>query len=256
LDAQHGLARDMSFAERREALEAGQPSDPEAIRAFLFARPELVELIRNPPTILHTFDLGGHVVETWRAPGPWDLVAVNPDRHLLVVTNGPGQAPEHFIFAYRAKTVLSRWPPAAAFWKAYFAEGGKTVCAVESYGRQAAHAECRDADSAKEVARFPGFPAGLPASVSSQGSRIVLTHARYIRGINEEFDRHSYQDRVVWDFRTGKVVAEWVPITQVTETGLKPPEDKRTEFGRSVISPSGRYIAEGSNGILRIYEVR
>ena len=66
---------------------------------------------------------------------------------------------------------------------------------------------------------------------------------------------HSYHDRVVWDFRTDKVIAEWAPITQATETGQGPPEDKRTEFGPSVISPSGRYIAEGSNGILRIYEL-
>jgi hypothetical protein len=58
---------------------------------------------------------------------------------------------------------------------------------------------------------------------------------------------------VVWDFRSGIEVAAWEPGTQTVETAR--------DFQRIVrpapaaISSTGRYIAEGTEGILRIYEL-
>jgi hypothetical protein len=209
------------------------------------------------PRVLYIFDLTGRIVDEWRAPCLWWFPAVNPDRHLFAVAEDTRQAnPIYPIFGYPGKTVVQDWSLAQPFGWPHFAEAGKVVCGgFGSYGRAVPYATCRDVDTGKRIAEFKGFRGGDPASVSSHTSRIILTHIRNYRGITQEFDMHSYHDRVVWDFRTDKEIAEWVPITQVTETGLRPPEDKRTEFGLSVISPSGRYIAEGSNGILRIYEL-
>jgi hypothetical protein len=202
----------------------------------------------HEPTVLDTFDLAGRIVDTWRSPGPWIVVAVSPDRHLLAVSEETATAAEnHYIFDYRTKTVVRRWP-GEFFPQPYFAEGGKTVCSVQLYGRGSPHAQCWDVDSGDKVSEFSGFSGGQPASVSSHGSRVLLTHVRVYRGITEEHDLHSFHNRIVWDFRTGKEVVAWVPMTQVRETGLNPPEDKATGFGLSVLSPSGRYVAEGSNG--------
>jgi hypothetical protein len=211
----------------------------------------------HAPRVLYIFDLTGRIVDEWRAPSLWWFAAVNPDRHFLAVSKDIRQpAPIYPIFGYPSKTVVQGWSQDQPFGSPHFAEAGKVVCGgFGSYGRAVPYATCWDVDTGRKIAEFKGFRGGDPASVSSHASRIILTHIRNYRGITEEFDMHSYHDRVVWDFRTDKVIAEWVPITQVTETGLRPPEDKRTEFGPSVISPSGRYIAEGSNGVIRIYEL-
>ncbi|MGA3242573.1 MAG: hypothetical protein ABSG03_40545 [Bryobacteraceae bacterium] len=208
------------------------------------------------PRVLYIFDLTGRIVDEWRVPSRWWFAAVNPDRHLVAVSEDSRLASAPFpIFAYPSKAEIQGWSVDKTFGWPNFAEAGKTVCGFGGYGRAVPYATCWDVDTGKKIAGFRGFRGGDPVSVSSQASRIVLTHIRNYRGITEEFDMHSYHDRVVWDFRTDKVIAEWVPITQATETGMRPPEDKRTEFGPSVISPSGRYIAEGSNGIIRIYEL-
>jgi hypothetical protein len=231
VDAQHGLAY--------ESQEEGLRSDRE-----------------RAPKCFYIFDLTGHIVDEWRVPYLWWFAAVNPDRHLLAVSEDSRMANAPFpIFAYPSRAKIQDWSLDKTFGWPNFAEAGKTVCGFGGYGRAIPYPTCWDIDTGKKTAEFEGFRGGGPASVSSHASRIILTHIRNYRGITEEFDMHSYHDRVVWDFRTDKVIAEWVPITQVTETGLRPPEDKRTEFGPSVISPSGRYIAEGSNGVLRIYEL-
>jgi len=208
------------------------------------------------PRVLYIFDLTGRIVDEWRAPSLWWFAAVDPDRHLFAVSKDIRQAkPIYPIFGYPSKAVVQEWLHDQPFGQPSFADAGKTVCGFGTYGRAVPFPTCWDIDTGKKIAEFKGFRGGDPASVSSRASRIILTHIRNYPGITQEFDMHSYRDRVVWDFRTDRVIAEWVPVTQVTETGLRPPADKRTEFGPSVISPSGRYIAEGSNGILRIYEL-
>jgi hypothetical protein len=231
VDAQHAVA----YASQEERLRAKR---------------------EGAPIILYIFDLTGRIVDEWRAPPRWWFAAVNSDRHLLAVSKDIRQAePICPIFSYPSKTVVQEWSQDHPAGVPNFAEAGKTVCEFGGYGRGVPFPACWDIDTGKKIAEFKRFRGGGPASVSSHGTRIILTHIRNYRGITQEFDMHSYHDRIVWDFRTGKEIAEWVPMTQVTETGLRAPEDKRTEFGPSVISPSGRYIAEGSNGIIRIYEL-
>ena len=175
---------------------------------------------------------------------------------MLAVSEDVRRADEvYLIFDYPGRAIVQDWSLSRPFGQPVFAEAGRTRCGFGTYGRDVPYPTCWDIDSGKKVAEFKDFRGGEPASVSSHGSRLILTHIRNYLGITQELDMHSYKDRVVWDFRSDKRIAEWTPVTQATETGLRPPEDKRTEFGPSVISPSGRYVAEGSNGILRIYEL-
>jgi hypothetical protein len=231
IDARHGLA----YASLEDRLQAKRQKAPLAV---------------------YTFDLTGHVVDVWNAPSLGVVTAVDPDRHFIAVAmDSRNPDPVFPILRYPGMAVVQDWSNVKPFGRPILAESGKTLCGVYYLGRDSGHASCRDIDTGVKIAEFKGFPAGQPASVSSQASRIILTHMRLVRGITEEYDMRGYHDRVVWDFRADKVVAEWVPLTQVSETGLTPPEDRRTEFGPSIISPSGRYIAEGTNGRLRIYEI-
>ena len=229
IDARHGLAYG-SVEDRLQAKLAGAP------------------------LAVYSFDLAGQIADVWNAPSRSAVVAVDPDRHLLAVAMDAGRSDvARPILRYPTMAVIQDWFHGKSFGAPVFAESGKTVCGVGSYGRDSQHASCWDVDTGSKIAEFKEFSGGFPASVSSGAARIVLTKVRMVRRITEENDMHSFQDRVVWDFRADKVIAEWVPVTQVTETGLKAPEEKRSEFGPSVISPSGRYIAEGTNGRLRIY---
>ena len=230
IDARHGLAY-ASVEDRLQATRAGAP------------------------LAVYTFDLTGQIVDVWNAPSRSAVSAMDPDRHLMVVAMDAGSDAARPILRHPSMAVVQDWSHDKSFGMPLFAESGKTVCGGDLLARDSRYPSCWDVDTGKEIAEFKGFPAGWPASVSSHGSRIVLTHERMVRGTTEEYDMRANQGRVVWDFRAEKVVAGWVPATQATETGMKPPADKRTEFGPSVISPSGRYVAEGSNGILRIYEI-
>jgi hypothetical protein len=160
-----------------------------------------------------------------------------------------------FVLDYQTKAIVQPWSEGGPFWDQSFAEGGKSVCAVGGYGRGSLHAQCWDVASGKRIAEFNGFTGGQPAAVSTRGSRVVLTHIRFFRGITEEFDMKSYKNRVVWDFRTGKEVVAWAPQTQVSETGSSHQLENPTEWAPFAISPTGRYLAEGGNGVLRIYSL-
>jgi hypothetical protein len=59
--------------------------------------------------------------------------------------------------------------------------------------------------------------------------------------------------RVVWDFSTGAEIASWKPDTQTYSLpGLVHPVKEPFAVA---ISPDGQYIAEGGNGILRLYKI-
>jgi hypothetical protein len=219
-----------------------------------------VQALRRAPLVLDTIDVGGRLLDEWTQPPRSLMQAVNSDRHLILATlpQPAGPCPSQdcsktFVMDYPRKTVVHDWSPGLPG-KPYFAEAGRTVCSVDMVGRNSDWAQCFDADSGKKVAEFNGFKGGDPAGVTTHASCIVVTHTRFFRGITEEFDTESNQDRVVWDFRANKVVAQWVPVTQTEEHYYNGLHEVR-RWGPFAISPSGRYLAEGSNGLLRIYEL-
>jgi hypothetical protein len=215
---------------------------------------------RRVPLVLDTLDMGGRLLGEWTQPLSSVVEALNSDRHLILmrVEQPPGSCPLPYcsktsVMDHEKKTVVQEWSPGLPG-KPYFAEAGRTVCSVDMVGRNSDWAQCFDTDSGKKVAEFHGFKGGDPAGVSTHASRIVLTHTRFFRGITQEYDTDSNKDRVVWDFRANKMVAEWVPVTQTEEFYHNGPHELR-RWGPFAISPSGRFLAEGSNGTLRIYEL-
>ena len=155
---------------------------------------------------------------------------------------------------YPTKSIVQDWPEEGPFLEPHFAEGGRTLCSVGSYGRGARAAQCFDIESGNKIAEFSGFKGGIPGAVSTKGSRIVLTRIRFFPSLDGESDMRSYKDRIVWDFRSDKQVAEWVPRTQSFEApGWR--QDGEQRWGPNAISPAGHYLAEGANGVLRIYEL-
>ena len=216
--------------------------------------------LKQMPVQLETLDLAGRVLDEWSHQRNWVIEATNPERHLVIVNEEIDREPPEntrtFVIDYQTKKVVRDWPrEGGPFGKSYFAESGKTLCSADVNGRDSRWTQCFDIDSGTKIAEYTGFKGGEPADITTHASRIVLSHIDLIRGINEEFDKDLYKDRVIWDFRATKEVAEWVPAMQISESYFNGAVKKVTAWGPFAISATGRYLAEGTNGILRIYEV-
>jgi hypothetical protein len=62
----------------------------------------------------------------------------------------------------------------------------------------------------------------------------------------------------VWDFLSGQVIASWKPEMQVYDgpdnKNGRPPR-RFTEPPRFAISPDGRAVIDGSNGMITLYKI-
>lgn len=175
-----------------------------------------------------TIDVGTSAVTTWRAARNWAVRAIEPERGLLAVFPGVESSGTLIVDYATGKVVQSvknqnqntLVVPWAGFDRVYFAENGRTLCDVAMLGSFKTYPVCRDVDTGKTIAEFHGLDGGQPASVSTRGSRMVLSNLNYLaagsfRGKSRP-EAKSYSDRVVWDFRAGTEVAAWRPATAQT----------------------------------------
>jgi hypothetical protein len=205
-----------------------------------------------------TLDLQGQVVDTWAAPGKWTPAAISSDRHLLAVFSDDVRS-KLLIVDYPSKKVLESssnptWlyrdggRSVSSFW--YFADSGNAVCAVGIAEIHDVHAQCWDVDSGQKMPEYERLPAGAPAAASSHASRVVLTQGWFLPSRNDP-ERLS-GGRLVWDFRSGAEVAAWAPMTQPVV--IHGEVQRFVQPAPVAISATGRYVVEGADGILRVYE--
>jgi WD40 repeat protein len=215
---------------------------------------------KGGPDGFETLDLQGQVVDTWTASKQWRGGSINSDRHLLAVFSDFAQS-KLLIIDYPSKKVmriqsdptwLYRDGGRSALITAYFAQNGKTICTVGSAKSHDTHAQCWDLDSGQKIADFERFLGGRPAAASAHGSRIVLTQS-WVLGNNRTGRETFSGGRVVWDFRSGAEVAAWAPAVQSLDRDRNVRDIAQP--APVAISPTGRYVAEGADGMLRIYEL-
>jgi hypothetical protein len=211
---------------------------------------------KGKPPAFDTLDLEGRVIDTWPAQKQWELAAISPERHLLAVFSDSDQSKTILIDYASKRLIQTKSNPtwlyqdgnrSQGIWE-YFAESGKTLCLIGSAESHAAGAECWDVETGEKIAEFHRFPGGMPAAASIHGSRLVLTQVTPFRSKNGPLI-DSYGQRVVWDFRSGGEIAAWGITGQIAG------KDNIVVPSAIAISSTGRYIAEGAKGILRIYEL-
>jgi hypothetical protein len=206
-------------------------------------------------TRLAFFDQNCEERGEWEVSEGWLVSDVSTDRGLLSVlkeTNNPAET-ERLIVDPVGRKVLQRWHEnVGGAWE--FADGGKAVCQGGSV-LQSDHApaRCRDVDTGKEIGET--LRNGVePIAAAERATRVVVSDYQR-RKIPFDYEyRTTFKGRYIWDFGTGKELASWMPESE-TYQNVFASSRQVTELFRFAISPDGQYVAEGGNGIIRLYRI-
>ena len=176
------------------------------------------------PRVVYIFDLFWSHRRRMAPSGPLVNRLQNPDRHLLAVSEIPGspKRPSPIFCDYPGKKIVQELVARSSTVRVADLRRGRKQDPLRIRNLRTRHTPyptCWDIDSGKEDCRVQGFSRRRP-SFRQHSSIAHYPHSAfemYFACTRSEFDMHSYKggDRIVWDSRTDKQIAEWVPISQV-----------------------------------------
>ncbi len=235
---------------------------------FVFAKGALIAARQSPlvfsesgtlldgqykPMRLSEFDLDCRLTgEVDLSSDAWSIYDASSERGILLLYWQQQRAKSSIEWALSlldvvTGTVLRKFP---LLERAKFADSGKIVCGVagEEWHRAV---ECVDADNGTELAITKGWR--NPYIDTARSARRAI-----LSDFNRKFDWSdlvwreggSLRKRIIWDFGTGQVLAT------LRAKFPKVPYGASHEFGyQYAISPDGKYVAEGGEGMVTLYRI-
>jgi hypothetical protein len=209
--------------------------------------------------------------EHWDFRSDWIIRDVSLARHLICVSQPLHWGPQDLVEAEAARVggrsnevlivepftgrIVQRWPPSVIpDAELRFGDSGRALCEGRgAYVPKSVPVRCWDVDSGKQISEVPAINGGLPIAVATSGSRAIGSDFRHVPIPFADEYKEVLKRRVVWDFETGKELLSWRPELQIVDVGLKGRVNR--DWFAFAISADGQYIAEGGNGILRLYKI-
>ncbi len=173
----------------------------------------------------------------------------------MVRGNGPPEHPfdELAVLDPIARKTIRSWPVAASGYASRFAERGTVLCAGDDGDDLNQDTKnpprCMSVDSGEKIGEAAKIDGGAPLAAAENATRVVVSDYSHVFDLRFlEYDT-ALTRRVIWDFRKNVEAASWKPSTQPSRNGSV----KRPFV--FAISPDGEYVAEGGNGIVRLYKI-
>jgi hypothetical protein len=209
----------------------------------------------GPLSIFTFYDAGCNDQEKWDAPHDWSIVAAAPDRGLLSIEERTERGVENFIFDALRKEVLRHGSGEDAP-HGEFADSGRALCSGGDVVKaERVPATCWDVETGNKIGQTPKANAGFALATAAHAKRVVVSDYKRMKVPFDHEYGATFQGRVVWDFGSGKELVAWRPESQsYADPFLTLPKPVTGPF-RVAISADGEYIAEGGNGIIRLYKI-
>jgi hypothetical protein len=200
------------------------------------------------------FDSECQLQGEWEVPEAWQIHDVSIERGLIAMTRKLGfDTNEYLMVDPITRKVIRRWFNNSGPY-GQLADGGKAICGggdVEEKGK--APLICWDVDTGDKIGQSPTINGGDPMVTAAHSSRIVASSNRRVRRPFFSDNVGTVVDRqAVWDFRKGTELVSWRPKSQ---SYMDINNERVAAPFQVAISPDGEYIAEGGNGIVRLYKI-
>ncbi len=141
-----------------------------------------------------------------------------------------------------------RLPPAR------FIDGGGAFCAPGRIDSSGALPQCRKIGGGL-LDKTPRLRSGRPISTATQGHLVAAADVGFSYNTFTEQGRRDYRGIVIYDYETGKQVARLPVSLQHVRTSSLDLKSGATRPFVFALSPSGRYLVEGGENSLRLYEL-
>jgi hypothetical protein len=196
---------------------------------------------------------------TWDVKENWLIEDVSTQRALLSVWRTINRTEaESILVDPLTRTVVRRWPQKNG-WSGpgQFADNGRAICRGGNvWEGRTVPAVCWNVDTGQEIARTSHSNGTEPLAAAAGATRMTLSDYREQRRIfSEDGWTSGFKGRIAWDFGTGQELASWRPEAQTYTYDSPSGTKKITEPARFAMSPDGRCVAEGANGIVRLYRI-
>jgi len=232
--------------------EGGFLKNDEFAIAFLIPPPRhLPNRVRyrmEGDTRLITFDTMCEPKHAWTINGHPLAMDANPETGFAVVSMMWSGL---VLFDTRNGKEVQRWEK-EGFEHVQFFDNGKGICRTAE-PKVDARPQCWELSSRGVTQKEAPVRSGTPFSTSSRGTLIAFTNATYRYNPFTHFGADGVKDHVLWDYSTGKIVVRWKPSMQKVEHNLELAESEVPWVFS--LSSTGKYLAEGGAGIVKIYEV-
>jgi len=225
-----------------------------ALGGFLNAELVLVTRYRpgaeqSDPTTYEVYDRGCKLRDAWELSGGYPATA-SPLAHGLFVRRYLGGTQwETELLEWPAWRPSGKWP----FWRrGLAADSGRVLCFESFAASDNSPIECRDLGSGTSLAKQVVIHGAYPLAVAASGTLAVANDWFKLWKPFTEGDYWVHVKRqVLWDFRSGQVLASWIPTLQKDNAGKwKGFTIERFPFV-CALSHTGAFIAEAGDEKIR-----